>query len=70
MLPASDLGVTDRMGQNALHECITTANQEGFQLLLSLMSDVDARTVPGIAVDGTTMLLINRTPLHLACHFG
>ena len=70
LLPVSDLSFRGLMGQNAFHTCITTANQECFQLLLPLMSDVDVRTALVMDENGEPEQDFNETPLHLACFYG
>jgi ankyrin repeat protein len=55
LLDVSDLGLTNRLGRNALHVCVSTANQECFELLLPRVGDVDARTVPGVDEHGTPL---------------
>ena len=72
LLPVSDLSITNRRGRNVLHVCITGANDEIFSLLEPHVSDdlLDARTLPGIADDGSPEKVFTQTALHLACDFG
>ena len=68
LLPASDLASTNLLGQIALHVAVSTASEAGFELLLSVVSDVDVRTLAG--VDGNGQPSFNKTALHLACEKG
>ena len=70
LLPLSDLGHTNLRGKNALHACVLTANQECFDLVLPLVSDVDARSVRGYNSEGQAMPSFCQTALHLACQRG
>ena len=72
LLPASDLRATNRVGRSAFHSCVTTANEECFELLLPLMSDADLeqRTVPGRDERGHNGSVFHETALHLACQGG
>jgi len=70
LLSVSDLSTRNHEGRIAFHACIFAGNQECFQLLLPLMSDVDVRTVQGVNESGERVLTFNETPLHLACYFG
>ena len=70
LLPVSDLLRTNRQGFNASHFSVLTANEECFEMLLPLMSDVDVRTVQGVDKRGQAMPFFNETPLHLACTRG
>ena len=71
LLPASDLNIRNRRGHLAFHVCVSTANEECFELLLPLMSDVDARTFPGYDASGQKDLLgFNHSALHIACMHG
>ena len=67
LLEATDLSVMGDDGANAFHSCVTTANEECFQLLLPRVSDVDVRTV---RVPGRDEATFNETALHLACQKG
>ena len=66
LLPVSDLSITRANGYNAFHTCVSTANEECFQLLLPHVSDVDAPTVR-VANDDTCF---NQSALHIACQKG
>ena len=70
LLPVSDLSIISQQGYIAFHVCIGCGNQECFQLLLPLTSDVDVRTVPGVDSDGEPVRSFNWTPLQLACSLG
>ena len=71
LLPVSDLLRTDKGGANALHACVLTGNEECFEMLLPLMSDVDARTQPGFdAETGQARTFFNQSALHHACQKG
>ena len=50
LLPASNVLATNNQGHSALHVCALNGNEECFELLLPLMSDVDidVRTTPGV----------------------
>ena len=55
LLPVSDLSLTSRMGERALHVSVNTGSEECFELLLPrVTSDVDVRTVRGYWVRTTT----------------
>jgi ankyrin repeat protein len=69
LLPASDLAVTDKMGDTAFHAAIGTASEACFELLLPLY-DVDVRTVPGVDPSGEVLSSFNKTALHFACQTG
>ena len=69
LLPTSDLLVTNRDGQTALHICALTANYECFELLLPLMSDVDVLT-PEVDGEDQEKVSFNRTALLCACMKG
>ena len=70
LIPASNLLATSREGRTAIHLCALLANEESFELLLPLMSDVDVRTVEGVYADGRATSSFNETALHLACATG
>ena len=72
LLPVSDLlRTTSRQGTNALHACVLTANEECFEMLLPLISDVDVRTLRGVnPTTGQAIPLFNETALMLACQKG
>ena len=70
LLPFSDLSHTSRQGVNAFHFCVNSANEDCFELLLPLVSNVDVRTVPGFSPDGQATPAFNESPLHLACQKG
>ena len=70
LLPVSDLTVTNRRGRSVLHTCVTSSSQECLDLLLPLVSDVDARTLPGLETKGDAVFIHHCTPLHLACQVG
>jgi len=55
LVDVSDLSLTNRLGRNALHVCVTTASQECFELLLPRVVDVDERTVPGVDWHGVPL---------------
>jgi ankyrin repeat protein len=70
LLPASELAITNRGGNTALHVSVTGASEACFELLLP-QYDVDVRNVPGVDENGeATLPAFNRTALHLACHTG
>jgi ankyrin repeat protein len=69
LLAASNLAVTDKMGNTAFHAAVITASEACFELLLPLY-DVDVRTVPGVQPSGKAMPFFNMTALHLACQRG
>ena len=73
LLPASNLHITNLDGLNSLYVCVLCANEECFELLLPLVSDVDVRTVRGRMQDevpGTLKLGFNCSSLHMACQKG
>ena len=71
LLPASDLLRTNRQGMNALQFCVLSANEECFEMLLPLMSDVDVRTVRGVDPHtGQAVKFFNHSALHLASMQG
>ena len=71
LLPVSDLLHTSRAGNNALHTCVLTANEECLDMLLPLMSDVDLRTLRGVSpASGEPVTVFNSAALHLACQNG
>ena len=72
LLPVSDLLRTSRQGVNAFHVCVATANEECFEMLLPLMSDVDVRTLPGGVepATGQAISFFNLSALHYACQLG
>ena len=67
LLEVTDLGITRNDGLNALRICVSSANDDCFQLLLPRVSDVDARTAHRAGFnDGC----FNVTALHFACLKG
>ena len=70
LLPVSNLLATTSQGDSALHVCILTGNEECFELLLPLMSDVDVRTLEGCVDPQGHAVPIGLTALHLACENG
>ena len=70
LLPASNLLATNREGRTAFHLCALMANEECFDLILPLMSDVDLRTLPGTGVNGQAMDPVDKTVLHHSCIRG
>ena len=71
LLSSTNLLATNRAGESAIHVAARFANQECFELLLPLMSDVDQRTVPVFDNDGQlTDSTFNLTTLHCACTRG
>ena len=41
LLPVSDLSMKNKLGRNALHASTSSGNNECFELLLPMVSDVD-----------------------------
>ena len=70
LIPASNLLATSCEGRSAIHLCALLANEECFELLLPLMSDVDVRTIPGVDEKGNAVEPYSSTPLLLACGTG
>ena len=71
LVDVSDLSLTNRIGDNALHVCVNNASLECFELLLPRVGDVDARTVPGVDEHGTPLAQASgMTALMFACARG
>ena len=70
LLPVSELSRADGQGLAAFHVSVMTANQEGFEMLLPRVSDVDARSVAGVDPNGVRKAGFGQTPLHLAALKG
>jgi len=71
LVDISDLSLTNRQGTNALHVSVNTGSQECFDLLLPRVSDVDARTVPGVGAHGAPLSSApGATALIMACGRG
>lgn len=70
LIDVSDLAITSLDGQNALHVCINTGNEECFDLLLPRVSDVDVRLVQGVDEHGSPRPIFGETALMMACARG
>ena len=70
LLPATDLFLSNQQGLNALHFCVSVADDACLELLLPRVSDVDVRTVRGKLPNGEELLAFGETALHLACGQG
>lgn len=71
LVPASDLSTPCPGGRTALHACVRVANQEAFDLILPLVADVNARSVPGVQFQtGEPERVTELTALHYACQLG
>jgi hypothetical protein len=57
LLPLSDLGHYSRRGTTVLHDSVTAASYECFQLLLPHIPDVDVRTRAGVDENGAPLPL-------------
>jgi len=71
LLPHSNLGATNKKGQNALHISVGTGNWDCFSMLVKRVGDLDVRTVQGIDLkSGEPHRSFGWTALNLACFKG
>jgi ankyrin repeat protein len=70
LLPISDVNHTTSAGETALHSAAKLGDLECFQLILPLVTNVDAPTVPGTSTLKPDKDSFNVTALHFAAHYG